>query len=236
MTLLDERLAPITSSIGFVRAPVDALVAAWMDWSTELGRSAQARPVEGGLEENARLLEPLTLGAYPRRLLLRTDGNEWTATVDCGAKGGDHASWVGYLSQRLDVDGVVATYVSSDEGAAPPKRFGVVQLEVFGRPVKSGVLNYVRSVSVSQESSGRWRFEAHGETLSFEDVDSYKNRRVVDRFSPQLLEEYCAALGIRPFDKSFYAGGAVLCEQGGTAPIHELSLEDARAQRGYLSR
>ncbi|WP_205649263.1 hypothetical protein, partial [Schaalia canis] len=39
----------------------------------------------------------------------------------------------------------------------------------------------------------------------FEDRGAYESRRVVDRFTPAMLVEYCAALGLRPFDEDFYA-------------------------------
>lgn len=55
-----------------------------------------------------------------------------------------------------------------------------------------------------------------------------------DRFPAELLDEYAAALGVRPFDEEFYlpAGSAVLVEQTGPMPssVQELSLEEAQAE------
>src|SRR5262249_22196208 len=42
--------------------------------------------------------------------------------------------------------------------------------------------------------------------------EKYKAKRIRDRFTDDLLEEYCLALGIRLFDAEFYGPWGVLIE------------------------
>ena len=57
-TLLGERFAPITSSIGFLELPIDDAARALEEWTRELCQVAVARPREG-FPEVVRRLEPL---------------------------------------------------------------------------------------------------------------------------------------------------------------------------------
>ncbi len=87
---------------------------------------------------------------------------------------------------------------------------GAVQFELFG-PLKTRFLNYVRTVSVAFDGS-RWQFNANGTVQDFEEADAYRARRVRDRFTSQMLERYCRALGIEVFDAAFYGPSAALVE------------------------
>ena len=48
------------------------------------------------------------------------------------------------------------------------------------------------------------------ETQPFEEPEHYKERRIRDRLTDEMLERYCAALGIRLFDKAFYGPSGFL--------------------------
>lgn len=41
----------------------------------------------------------------------------------------------------------------------------------------------------------RWEFYQQGEPMHFEDSSAYERRRIRDRFTPDMLRSYCAALG-----------------------------------------
>ena len=84
--LYDDELAPITSSIGFLAAPLDQVARGLERWRAEIHGSAERVPVEGRLLENIRRLEPLTGGVRPRELLVATSNPEWTAVIDCGVR------------------------------------------------------------------------------------------------------------------------------------------------------
>jgi hypothetical protein len=69
-------------------------------------------------------------------------------------------------------------------------------------------LNRIRSISVSNDISGG-EFSAQGEIQFFEQTENYQKRKIVERFTPEMLESYCRALGIWLFDESFYGGSCL---------------------------
>jgi hypothetical protein len=46
------------------------------------------------------------------------------------------------------------------------------------------------------DDGGRWKFGQFGDPLPFEDGSAYSRRRVKDRFTPDMLRSYLAALGV----------------------------------------
>ena len=207
-TLLSERYAPITSSIGFLEVPLDDAARALEDWRRSLYSSvAVSRPPDGFPDVLGRL-EPLTGGARPRELLLVGAGG-WTAYFDNSLHGTDAVSAVGHLSRTLRCQGLAIEVVphTARAGDDTQGRMGAVQFELFG-PIETEFLNYVRTVSAAFDGS-RWQFTATGTEQAFEEVDAYRARRVRDRFTSAMLERYCRALGIEVFDPGFYGPEAV---------------------------
>jgi hypothetical protein len=70
-------------------------------------------------------------------------------------------------------------------------------------PHQTTWLNQERAV-VAMNDGGSWLFSTDGTPQPFEEPESYKARRIADRFTDDMLERYCKALGIRLFDESFY--------------------------------
>ncbi|MBL8820672.1 MAG: hypothetical protein JNL58_31910 [Planctomyces sp.] len=93
-------------------------------------------------------------------------------------------------------------------------------------------LNIRRSISAANDG-GRWRFDANGETLDFEQLERYKARQIRERFNPEMLDEYLTALGISFFSQDFYNTAQItyLVSKDGPCAIglKEYSLDDARA-------
>jgi hypothetical protein len=83
--------------------------------------------------------------------------------------------------------------------------------------------------------ANRWVFEAWGEVQPFEMAEQYKAHRIVDRFTPEMLVQYCLALGIQLLDPDFYGPGGVLFEVTRRLPPTEpsMSLAEARAKIGF---
>ncbi len=94
-------------------------------------------------------------------------------------------------------------------------------------------LNIERSVSVINDVGG-WEFNSVGSVQGFEHVERYSARRIADRFTPEMLEEYGRALGLELFDEAFY-GGAGLITHAAPWFLRKLpttTLADARRQLG----
>jgi hypothetical protein len=79
-------------------------------------------------------------------------------------------------------------------------------------PDETEWLNEIRHVS-AREDGEPWIFFQRGEVQPFEQVERYDNKHIRDRFTPEMLESYCAALGILVFDATFYGPKSFLVHQ-----------------------
>ncbi len=238
-TLLDDRFAPITSRVGFIGAPLSAVGAALRDWRRSLGAEVAVLPVSERFPAVLHRLEPLTLADKQRELVLTT-GSSWTAYFDNLANGPDPFGPVSYLSSTLECRGLMVTCVPHEhvvEGSGARGRYGAVQFEMFG-PEPTEWLNYVRTISAVNDG-GRWVFETFGPPQRFEKSERYTARRVRERFTAAMLEEYCAALGVRYFDPEFYRPEGLLFEVRGRlepgAKVTAMTLEEARERLGIMA-
>lgn len=209
-TLLSDRFAPITSSIGFLRLDLDAAAEALTQWRRDVvPGGAECERLREGFPACLHALEPLTGGARPREVLVEAS-NGWTAYFDCSLRGTDAVSTIGHLSRTLICQGLAITTVPHTIGLPGVKhgQMGSVQFEMFG-PLPTNFLNYVRTIAASYDGS-RWVFEANGTEQWFEEVDAYKTRKVRDRFTTDMLERYCKALDLDVFDATAYGPRAIL--------------------------
>ncbi|GAA4174186.1 hypothetical protein GCM10022287_17670 [Gryllotalpicola koreensis] len=88
--------------------------------------------------------------------------------------------------------------------------WAATQFQLFG-PEAGNLLNNIRGIGLVQDGAC-WHFTLSGEQQPFEDPAAYGSRRVRERFTTEMLDEYCRALGLRVFDESFYSGEAYLVE------------------------
>lgn len=89
----------------------------------------------------------------------------------------------------------------------------------------------LRAVTLTQDVDG-WTFGANGPVQPFEETARYGARRVRDRFTADMLERYCAALGISLFDTDWYGPRGVLVDNGFVPKGNRvLSISIAEAQR-----
>jgi hypothetical protein len=237
--LLDDRLAPITSEIGFLEAPCATAARSFVEWQAPIhearGVTLRIRRVDGSLEAVLLALQPLTSVERRRHLFLPTR-SAWTAYLDNGYQGTDAASTMSFLAERLHCRALrvvqVENTVTSQHRSACGQ-YGATILELYG-PEQTDFLNYVRSVSVANDG-GRWVFDQAGTVQPFEDTARYQARRIQDRFTPDMLADYLRALGVRAFEEDFYMPPgdptALLVEKiGSTAPnMQEYSLKEAKA-------
>ncbi len=218
-TLLDDRYAPITSSIGFLKMPVEDAAEALAAWRRSLAPPVSIEPLDHSLEDALRQLDPLELGNRSRELLVAVDGG-WTAYFDCLVSGTDAVTAMGFLAQTNQCDAASITSIAGSKG-----RGGSIRFEIYG-PQPTEWLNHVRAIQVA-EDDGRWRFFEAGQPQPFEDLDAYRARRIRDRLTTDMLSKYCEALGFRPFEVSAYRE-AVLVRSNRPDDIVLISLEDVQ--------
>lgn len=236
-TLFNSRLIPLTFSIGFLEQSLPNVRDAYCNWIRTHGTTFDVMKAKADFQLALRQLEPLTM---PRnRFLWRATDSQWTAYFDNGSRGADPVPPISYLAEHLGCRGVVATYVPqtlSNEIGNSKGTYGAIQLELFA-PTRRKFLNYERTISVAYDD-GKWRFDANGTIQPFENVKQYSARRVADRFTGEMLQEYCHSLGIRLIDEDFYVGDGILFVKNDPRPSGavELSLEDAARELLPLNR
>ncbi|UFS59087.1 hypothetical protein [Subtercola endophyticus] len=163
---------------------------------------------------------------------MATRNPEWVAIFDNGLRGGDQVTTVSYLARTIHCQGLVTTLIPDRPHAVDGRsRFGAVQFQLFG-PIRTHFLNYVRTISVVREVNG-WRFDANGTIQEFEDIESYRKRKIVDRFTPEMLEEYSEALDLYPYRDDFYTGPSVLISNPADPGSHAAAAI-IEAQRVFL--
>jgi hypothetical protein len=233
--LLEDRWAPVTSTLGFLELGVEQAAQAFAAWHREVmtprGITVEVLPVTGTLEQALSRLLPLTSGERRRHLFIPTR-SAWTAYVADQWTGTDAASPMSTMARRLGIRclRVVAVphTLRGDRG-----RYGAVMLDVYGPKQPGKLHNYVRALGASNDG-GRWVFDQEGEPFPFEQVEKYQERRVRDRFTFEMLKDYLRHLGLAPFEEDFYVPPSTcawLIQKTGpfTTPGREYTLEEARA-------
>jgi hypothetical protein len=180
----------VTSEIGFLEAEAADAADQFAAWQSSLSRlrlvKYRSRRVEGDFRSLLCTLHPLTSVQRERFLFVPTD-SRWTAYFDNGHMGADATTTISVLARDLKVRGVraVATPDADDDTG------GAVMFELYG-PEEGEFLNFDRTLGVSREG-GRWEFWEGGTRLPFEKPERYEARNVRDRFTVEMLEEYCAS-------------------------------------------
>jgi len=235
-TLLDEAFAPTTSAIGFLEASLDDAADSMAAWLRGLhGGEVHAATHSAPLSHLLTLLYPITRRWRPRHLLAEGRAG-WTAYFDCGLSGTDPTGTVGYLSSLLECRGlsiVVAPHRPRPRGEAP-ERYGAVQFELVG-PGGNGPLRVVRTIAVTATGRSTWDWTIDGGLQPYEETDQYRQRKVRDRFTSEMLERYCRALGIDPFAADWYGPrGVLLTAPEPVAAEDEFSLAEVQEYFGIV--
>ncbi len=234
--LLDNRFAPITFTWGFVESPFAPFSEAFIQWQDQLdakfGTRTDRKSFQAPLSQSLLALDPLTTPLD--RYLLTETRSGWTAVFANGLRANDVYSPVSYLPTVLGCRGLEVACVpdrSNRAGRDEVQIYGAVKFALYG-PDETDWLNTIRSISVTNDVTG-WEFTAQGEAQPYEQPENYRKWRVVDRFTPEMLESYCSALGIELFNPDFY-GGQCLVEhttsRAASAQGPIMSIAEARSR------
>ena len=108
--------------------------------------------------------------------------------------------------------------------------YGAVVFTLYG-PEHDDWTNRIRHIAVTNDVSG-WEFTAQGDVQPYEQTENYRKRKIADRFMPDMLESYCAALGIDLFNPRFYGQQSLLGHTTGrtaSAQGPTMSIAEARS-------
>jgi hypothetical protein len=229
ISILAPEYAPITFSIGFLEAPLDAVSDEYIAWQKEI--SAKGYPpittkvVTGVFPTILQHLEPLGAPAF-KTLFVPTHSARWkTAYFDGFRRGGDPFGPISMLSMRLRCHGAMVRHAPNTKDC-----YGVTGITLFG-PDQTDFLNQLWVVEALNDG-GPWRWNRNGPVLPFEEQDMYTKSRAKDRFTAEMLLRYCTALDIPLAEDQFGPGGMlVLPRQMKVKSIYQ-SLAQARAEYG----
>lgn len=207
--LFDNKLAPVTSEIGFLEVDHAAAVAAFVSWQKPIQENRGVvlceRLVEGSLNQVLKTLNPLTSVERRRFLFVPTFSTRWVAYFDNGHRGTDATSVISFLAKRIGCMGIRVVAIPDQKevsASGASGQHGATIMEVYGQD-DTDFLNYIRSVSVTNDGK-KWCFSQAGVPFHFENLSNYKNREVKERFTGELLESYLNDFGISPFNEDFY--------------------------------
>ena len=232
--LLDNQYAPTTFSWGFIDAPFDRTIDTFVSWSVSIFKHYRIEyevvRYQGSLTNLLAQLFPVT--APCRREMLTSTASGWTAYFDNFRNGGDPISRVGQMCDMLKCRGVAVTCAPDRHPEWGRGTFGGVQFQLFA-PHETDFINHLRHVGVTCDDDG-WAFDTNGPVQPFEETLEYSAHRVRDRFTAEMLERYCAALGIDLFNPEFYGPNAVMVvDRSPLSPTSPcLSREEARHALG----
>jgi hypothetical protein len=237
--LFSERLAPITTSMGFIEADMPRVVTGYTEWQREIaaswdpGSNVDAVEVTGRLEDVLKSILPFQRVHSNRALFIPTQGR-WVAYVANNFRGTDPSA-IGYMARLLACRSlwIVANPHSLKRKGIPRiGRQGALIFELYG-PEKTDWLNRLRIIRL-ENNAGKWEFTLEGEPLSFEDLEQYEASRVSDRMSFSTFSRYLGTMGIHPFSSDFFlppdAGPAFIVRTHWRQKrlIHNVSFKRAR--------
>lgn len=219
--LLPE-LWPLTGAYAFLDADIADVAETLTGWRRGLDRDPRSEAVSGSLSSLLRRLEPMSLGY--RELLLRTK-SPWTAYFADHLTGADEAP-VGQLARFLRCS---ALYLIR----WPVVGFEALRFQLIADH-ETDFLNYERTIEVGTHDNGRKVFTAVGQVQPYEQVEAYRARRVADRLTPAMVDDYCRQLGLRPFDESFFLPDGVLVISRDDRPDLRFPIPEQQARYGYV--
>lgn len=241
MALLNNQFAPITSSMGLIKASLQETSIFFAKWQqgilNKYNQSLTQTELDCGLDEAMSRLPPLSSGV-PTRYLLLALGQGWTAFFDNSRRGTDPAGVVAVLSSDLRTTTLrLSLQPNTIRPGDPTSKSGTYGAAIF--EAFEGSQRSRRSIACANDG-GNWVFEQRGEPYPFEDVVNYENKVVAKRFGPELLKKYTITIaGIDPFADAAYVDQqgrirGILFEKIGSLPatLTYVSLAEARKALG----
>jgi hypothetical protein len=233
--LLNDEFAPVTFNIGFIETPFSSLCDAFQEWFAKIdakfpGLKTDFTPITAPLNTALLSLEPLTT-PLDRYLLVETKST-WTAIFANGLRVSDVTSPTSYLPTILNCRGLHVGHqpdFSKSKRKDLIRKWGSMLFTLYG-PTDTDSLNRIRHLHVSNDVGG-WTFDEGGEPQPFEEAEAYKKPRIRDRFTFEMLQQYCKALGIELHQADFY--GPRSCAVRTTGQKHRgdlaMSIVEARS-------
>ena len=203
-----KRYAPVTTSFSIVSASFDEVLDHWLAWHRRTwepyGFNIPDQRFNQALDSKLDTLLPLDRMA---RLITETrDGRiAIFANYRTGSDGSPDADYLADYYKRQRVRVVMVKDDIRGTGTIGSTQFDWIDC---GAKIDHWMGHKFRSVAAHKE--GRWEWHENGEPFPWEETETYKEKRIKDRLTPEMVERYCSQFGIDLFDPDYYAGRAVL--------------------------
>jgi hypothetical protein len=225
--LLENKLAPITTSFGLFENTIADVVDYFYSWEKGNDTKVVRKNVKGNLEEVFLTILPFKEISSTKFLFIPLI-NGWTAYFDNTYRGTDPTA-ITHIPKALTSRSIWV--VSQPQYPSIPKNhMEALIMEVYGHEQMEW-LNIIRRLRLECDG-GKWSFEQMGVPFPFEKAERYLLKKRTDRFDLPLLKEYLHELaGLDPFDPSFYltetGKEAVLVEVKTKWPNKDMSFSEA---------
>jgi len=245
--LFSDKLAPITTNMGFIQADNQSVVDEFHIWIQEINSrldrqlSIDDSKISGDLETVLRSLLPLQRSNSDKFVLIPTSSS-WIAICDNGYRGTDPLT-IGYLAEKLNCLAcwfVARPHSMKSIGFSRLGRQGAIIFELYG-PKQTEWLNLIRQVRL-EYTLEKWEFSEFGKPLPFENTKEYQSKKFSDKFSFNSLSHCLRELDIFPFSDEFYlppdsnVAHLIQVQGGEIIPGTSVSLQQARRLVGIKDR
>jgi hypothetical protein len=139
-------------------------------------------------------------------------------------KGGDGSSDANYLARHFERQRVRVVMVKDNIKGAGTTGSTQFDWKDYGTTTDHWVGHKFRGVAAHKES--RWEWDEGGDPFPWEETETYKEKRIKDRLTPDMVERYCKHLGIDLFDPDYYSGRAIIVRLKPLPPIGDLGCAE----------
>lgn len=194
--LFSGDLVPLTNGFGFVKADFNEAVDIYNNWMIG-NKASDFTKISLDMSFRDALVKLPPFQFYNRAILFKTN-----------------SEWVGYTNNnivtaeigKINVVGRTLKSETVQVKAYPPTTdLNANGWCVGGFLYQNFKTDAFRSIFFSYQD--RWELDLSGDPLPFELIEKYKEKRVKDRFTPEMLDFYCKSVGIDFFNEDFYLGG-----------------------------
>jgi hypothetical protein len=226
--LYNGQYAPIFERVGAIKAPLEDVVKAFIDWKEpqviKSGNSLKNARLKGSLEDVFIALQPLK---YPLKEVFIPAYNGYTfftnnrPTAESGR--------ISLISKFLNVPAFEVWAFYKTEGK---------QVNGWGGGMFSKGIGFDFSRTVYLIKDLKWDFHQRGEPFPFEELERYNEKLARNRFTPDMLERYCQQVGIDFFNEDFYmpSGSEAIIIETVRPPFpneKSMTLEEVRRNKKY---
>lgn len=224
--LLDNQFAPLTFTWAFIEDSIKNIIDCLVNFQKEIDKrqnyttEVKLEYIECNLVDALKLMEPLT--SIGNIYLWLTTKSKWTAHFSNGINGADPVSLLFNIPLKLKTMGLMVICKPDIKSGT----YGAFSFRLYG-PKLIDYSNTLRVIDLINDG-GRWDFSLSGEPLDFEDENRYKAKKLRDRFTSEMLEEYCKNFGIDLFNPDFYGTKGIIMKFPTSKKARVMSLKQAR--------